>query len=101
MYLLLLAIIYLSFIALGLPDSLLGAAWPVMHVDLNIDKSLASLLSMIVGMGTIITSSFTGRLVKKLGTSRLTAISVLITAFGLLGIYLSNHLIFLILSKKS
>ena len=99
MYLLLLAIIYLSFIALGLPDSLLGSAWPVMHVDLNIDKSLASLLSMIVGMGTIITSSFTGRLVKKLGTSRLTAISILITAFGLLGIYLSNHLIFLILSS--
>ena len=73
---LLLAVIYLSFISLGLPDSLLGAAWPSMNPELGVPLSYAGIISMIIAFGTIISSLMSDRLTKKLGTGAVTAVSV-------------------------
>lgn len=82
---LLLAVIYLSFISLGLPDSLLGSAWPKMYLEFGVPVSSAGIISMIISMDTIISSLQSDRLTKKLGTGRVTAISVGITAAALFG----------------
>ena len=85
MYSALLVIIYLAFISLGLPDTLLGSAWPQMHIELNASLSSAGIITMIISMGTVISSLFSDRLNIKLGTGKVTAISVLMTAVALLG----------------
>ncbi len=82
---LLLAIIYLAFISLGLPDALLGSAWPTMYREFNVPVSYAGIISMIIALGTIISSLQSDRLTKKLGTGGVTAISVAMTAIALLG----------------
>ncbi len=87
---LLLAVIYAAFISLGLPDSLLGAAWPVMQGELNVPVSFAGIVSMIIAAGTVVSSLLSDRLTKRLGTGRVTAFSVLTTAAALLGFSLSN-----------
>ncbi len=87
---LLLAVIYLAFISLGLPDSLLGAAWPAMHEDLRVPLSYAGILSMIIALGTIVSSLQSDRLTLRLGTGRVTTISVGMTAAALLGFSLSG-----------
>ena len=87
---LLLAVIYLAFISLGLPDSLLGAAWPAMHEDLGAPLSYAGAVSMIIALGTILSSLASDRLTLRLGTGRVTAISVSMTAAALLGFSLSG-----------
>ena len=87
---LLLAIIYLSFISLGLPDSLLGSAWPTMHADMGVPVSYAGVISMIISAGTIFSSLQSDRLTRKLGTGKVTAISVAMTAAALLGFSFSN-----------
>ena len=76
----LLVIIYLAFISLGLPDSLLGSAWPVMHMEFSVPISYAGAVSMMIAAGTIISSLLSDRLTRKLGTGRVTAISVGMTA---------------------
>lgn len=81
----LLVIIYLAFIGLGLPDSLLGSAWPQMSLDLEAQTSAAGLLTMTICACTIISSLVCDWLLRRLGTSRLTAISVAVTAVGVLG----------------
>lgn len=81
----LLVLIYLSFISLGLPDSLLGSAWPVMRVDLGADMSLAGVISMVVAGGTVISSYLSTRLIRRFGTGRVTTVSVLMTGLALLG----------------
>ena len=88
---LLLAIIYLSFISLGLPDALLGAAWPTMCVEFDVPVSFAGLVSIIVSGGTIISSLFSDRLTRWLGTAKVTAISVAMTALALLGFSFSDR----------
>ena len=88
---LLLAIIYLSFISLGLPDALLGAAWPTMCVEFDVPVSFAGLVSIIISAGTIISSFFSERLTRWLGTARVTAISVTMTALALFGFSCSDH----------
>lgn len=80
-----LIVIYLAFISLGLPDSLLGAAWPVMRPDLGAPLESAGMLAMIVAAGTIVSSLASGKLIAKLGTGPLTLISCLMTAAALLG----------------
>ena len=90
MYLLLLAIIYLAFISLGLPDSLLGAAWPAIHAEFDIPLSYMGLISMIISGGTIISSLLTAKLTKKFGTRCVTAASILLTALSLLGFSVSS-----------
>ncbi|WP_300741581.1 sugar MFS transporter [uncultured Brachyspira sp.] len=92
---LLLAIIYLSFISLGLPDALLGSAWPTMHKELNVPISHAGIISMIISAGTIISSLQSDRLTKKFGTGKITAFSVAMTAIALFGFSITHSYIFL------
>ena len=92
---LLLIIIYIAFISLGLPDSMLGAAWPTIRVNLSLPIAGAGLISMIISGGTIVSSILGGRLINKLGTAKLTLSSVCITAFALLGFSLSNNYLWL------
>lgn len=80
---LLLPIIYLAFISLGLPDSLLGSAWPVLHQELGVPVSYAGIISMIIAFSTVISSLNSDRLTKKLGAGLVTAISVAITCVSL------------------
>lgn len=87
---LLLAIIYISFISLGLPDALLGSAWPTMYGEFEVPVSFAGVISMIIALGTIISSLMSDRLTYKLGTGRVTAISVAVTAIALLGFSVSH-----------
>lgn len=86
---LLLAVIYLSYVSLGLPDSLLGSAWPSMYVDMNVPLSYAGIISMIISVGTIISSLCSDTLTRKLGAGRVTAISVATTAVALFGFSVS------------
>lgn len=86
----LLAIIYLSFISLGLPDPLLGAAWPVMYPALQVPVSYAGIISMIISAGTVVSSLQSDRLTRKLGTGKVTALSVALSAAALLGFSFSN-----------
>ena len=85
----LLAIIYLSFISLGLPDSLLGAAWPVMHVELETPLSWSGIIFMIISVGTVISSLNSDRLTRRFGTGKVTAASVALTCAALIGFSLS------------
>ena len=87
---LLLAIIYISFISLGLPDALLGSAWPTMYSEFGVPVSYAGVISMIIALGTILSSLMSDRLTHKLGTGWITAISVAVTALALLGFSVSN-----------
>lgn len=83
----LLVIIYLAFISLGLPDSLLGAAWPVMQSDFGAPLETAGFLFMTVASGTIISSLVSGKVLKRFGTGKVTFVSVLMTAGALLGFH--------------
>ena len=85
MYGLLLAIIYIAFISLGLPDPLLGAAWPTMYTELGASLSWAGILAMIITAGTIISSLMSDRLTARLGAGLVTALSVAMTAIALFG----------------
>ena len=90
MFQLLLVIIYLAFISLGLPDSLLGSAWPAMYQEFSVPVSYAGGISMIISVGTIISSLQSDRLTKKFGTGMVTAVSVLMTATALFGFSVSH-----------
>lgn len=97
MFQLLLALIYICFISLGLPDSLLGSAWPVLHQDIQVPMSYAGIISMIISVGTILSSLFSDRMVRTLGSGKITAISVAMTAVALFGFSISNQFWMLIL----
>lgn len=90
MFSLLLAIIYLSFISLGLPDSLLGAAWPSIYPQLQVPISYMGMISMIIALGTIVSSLQSDRLARRFGTGMVTAISVGMTAVALFGFSVSS-----------
>lgn len=92
----LLMIIYLAFISLGLPDSLLGAAWPVMQSDYGAPLETAGFLFMTIAVGTIISSLVSGRVLKRYGTGKVTFVSVLMTAGALLGFHFAPSIIWLI-----
>lgn len=87
---LLLVIIYLAFISLGLPDALLGAAWPSMYPQFDVLVSYAGIISMIIALGTVVSSLQSDRLTKKLGTGKVTALSVCMTAMALFG-FAASH----------
>ena len=95
--LLLLIIIYLSFISLGLPDSLLGSAWPSMYSSLDVPLHYAGYISMIIAGGTVISSVLSERIIRRWGTGTVTAVSVLMTAAALIGFSLSHYFIYLCL----
>lgn len=94
---LLLAIIYLAFIGLGLPDSLLGSAWPTIRLEMGIPVSYAGIVSMIIAIGTIISSLLSSRVIQKFGPGLVTAVSVGLTAVALFGFSISNTFILLCL----
>jgi fucose permease len=87
----LLILIYLAFISLGLPDSLLGSAWPSMYPNMGVPISYAGIVSMIIAGGTIISSLFSDKLIRKYSTGLVTSFSVLMTAGALLGFSISNE----------
>ena len=87
---LLLPVIYLAFISLGLPDSLLGSAWPSMYTELGASLSWAGIVSMIISAGTIVSALCSERLNLRLGTGGVTFLSVMLTAVALLGFSLST-----------
>ncbi|MEH7418714.1 MFS transporter [Neobacillus drentensis] len=91
----LLVIIYMAFISLGLPDSLLGVAWPVMQSDLGAPLDTAGFLFMTIAGGTIISSLVSGKVLKKFGTGKVTFVSVLMTAVALLGFHLAPSIVWL------
>ena len=80
MFSLLLAMIYLAFISLGLPDALLGAAWPVLYKTLNVPLSFAGIITFIISCGTVVSSLMSDRMTRWLGAGKVTAFSVLLTA---------------------
>ena len=88
---LLLAIIYLSFISLGLPDGLLGAAWPTMCLEMDVPVSYAGMVSITISAGTIISSLLSDRLTLRFGTGKITAVSVAMTALALLGFSVTKN----------
>lgn len=85
MYLLLLAVIYIAFISLGLPDSLLGSAWPTIHSSFNVPLSYMGMVSMIISGGTIVSGLMSERITKKFGTRAVTVVSIFLTAIAMLG----------------
>ena len=88
---LLLALIYLAFISLGLPDSLLGSAWPQMHLDLGAQLSMEGIISMLISCGTVISSLFSEKIIYKFGTGMISAVSTLLTAVALFGFSVSGN----------
>ncbi len=97
MYTVLLVLIYIAFISLGLPDSLLGSGWPVMHRDLSVPISYMGIISMVISGGTVISSLLSDKLTRKFGTQKVTVVSVFLTAAALLGFSFSNQFWMLIL----
>lgn len=87
---LLLAVIYLAFISLGLPDSLLGAAWPVVHLELGVPLGWSGAVFMLISCGTVTSSLLSDRLTRRFGTGRVTAFSVGTTCLALFGFSLSH-----------
>ncbi len=94
---LLLTIIYISFISLGLPDALLGSAWPTMYRELSVPVSYAGIISMIISLGTILSSLQSDRLTKRMGAGMVTAVSVAMTAAALFGFSVSGSFLALCL----
>ena len=87
---LLLAVIYLSFISLGLPDALLGSAWPMMYLEFDVPVSYAGIVTFTISMGTVISSLMSDRLTRKFGAGKVTAVSVAMTALALFGFSISS-----------
>ncbi len=94
---LLLIVIYIAFIGLGIPDSLLGSAWPAIYTELNLPVSYANFITMIISGGTITSSLFSANLIHRFGTASITAISTTVTAFALFGFSCSNNMLWLCL----
>ena len=94
---LLLALIYICFVSLGLPDSLLGSAWPILHAELGVPSSFAGIVSTIISLGTIVSSLLSDRLVRKWGAGIITAVSVAMTAIALFGFSISGQFWMLVL----
>lgn len=88
---LLLVIIYLSFISLGLPDALLGAAWPTMSLEMGAPISYAGIVALIISAGTVVSSLQSDRVTRRFGTGRVTAFSVALTAAALFGFSVSRE----------
>ena len=93
----LLLIIYVAFISLGLPDGLLGAAWPTMYINIGVPISTAGIISMVIAFGTIISALFSDKLTYLLGIEKVTALSVAMTCVALFGFSFSDNILALLL----
>ncbi len=85
----LVAVIYLVFISLGLPDSLLGSGWPTMQVAFNVPSSYAGYVSMAISFMTIISALVSAKMMRKFHTKWIVIVSVLLTVIGLIGFSVS------------
>lgn len=85
MYSFLLAVIYIAFIGLGLPDSLLGSGWPVMHVYFDVPVSFMGIVSMIIAAGSVVSGLFSDKFVGKFGTRTVTVVSTFLTTAAMIG----------------
>lgn len=94
----LLIIIYIAYIGLGIPDSLLGVAWPAIYREFGLPVSTVSCISLLISVGTVISSLLSARVINKFGTGKVAAVSTSMTAIALLGFSLSNNLLWLCLS---
>ncbi len=94
-----LIVIYIVFISLGLPDSLFGVAWPVVHTEFSISESFASVYSIIIGICTGGVSFVSGKLIRKFGTSKVTLVSILVTAAGLVTISLAPNIAVMVVAS--
>ena len=97
MFSFLLLIIYLSFISLGLPDALLGSAWPIMHEELKVPLSYSGSVYMLISCCTILSSLKSESLNRRFGTGKITAFSVLLTALAIFGFSMSRSFYMLLL----
>ncbi len=95
--LLLLALIYFAFISLGLPDALLGVAWPVIQVGWKLPIDAVGIISFVITIGTVISSTFSSKIIKIFGTGKIVAISCAMTSLALLGISIAPSFVWLIL----
>lgn len=93
----LLIFIYIFYIGLGIPDSLLGSAWPAIYGEFHVPVSYASIISAIISTGTVLSSLFSTRIIAKLGTAKVTALSTSLTAIALLGFSCSHNFLWLCL----
>ena len=93
----LLVVIYIVFISLGLPDSLFGVAWPVVHAEFGVAESFASFYSIIMGVCTGSVSFLAGKVLRRFGIAKVTLVSILLTAVGLLGISFAPNLFVMML----
>ena len=93
----LLVFIYTFYIGLGIPDSLLGSAWPAIYGEFHVPISYASFISAIISAGTVISSLFSTKVIARLGTAKVTAISTTLTAIALLGFSCSQSFLWLCL----
>lgn len=94
----LLIVIFVSYISLGIPDSLFGAAWPAIYSEFGLPVSYANFITVIHSLGTIASSLLSATIIKKLGTAKVTFLSTLLTSLALLGFSLSDNMIWLCLS---
>lgn len=92
-----LIVIYIVFISLGLPDSVFGVSWPVLHIDFGIPESFGSFYSIITGVCSGGIAFIAGKLLRKFGTANVTFFSILLTAIGLLGISISPNIVIMML----
>lgn len=93
---LLLIVIYIAFIGLGVPDSLIGSAWPAIHTELNIPVETVSIITFLISGCTVLSSVFSARILNKLGTAKVTAFSTAMTAAALLGYSFAPSFYFMI-----
>ncbi len=92
----LLIVIYIAFIGLGVPDSLIGSAWPAIHLELGVPVEMVSILTFLISGCTVLSSMFSTRILNKLGTSKVTALSTAMTALSLFGFSLAPSFCFMI-----
>lgn len=92
----LLIVIYIAFIGLGVPDSLIGSAWPAIHTQLNIPVEAVSVITFLISGCTVLSSMFSAKILNKLGTAKVTAFSTAMTAAALLGFSFTSSFLFMI-----
>ena len=92
----LLVVIYIAFIGLGIPDSLIGSAWPAIHTELNIPVEAVSIITFLISGCTVLSSMFSARILNKLGTAKVTAFSTAMTAASLIGFSFAPSFLFMI-----
>lgn len=93
----LLIIIYITYVGLGIPDSLLGAAWPAIYKEFSLPVSYASLITILISCGTVVSSFFSARIINRFGTANVTALSTMLTAAAILGFSFSQNMLCLCL----